>query len=160
MDTKVHRKFFLETGYPHTGPSKHEFPLGDVDVLDLLFELRNGRSFYEILPGIKNRFLGGKDTKLKYGCFFENQSMSYMERNWFTEPEQVGGLVLPHYQVLSREAMEDKVMSLELDVINNSLYVHALDDFPEAEQFHRMRGFDFEPVKTEDVVLNSDQLAL
>jgi len=148
--------FFLKTN--SLVISEHRFPLDEIDVPKIFDKIRGGRNIYEVIPGLRNKFLGGKDVKLKYGCFLETKSVMVELERYCGESKQIDGLLLPHYQVLSRERIDEKIMGLGLHNLDHELFVKALDSFPEAKQFHRMRSFEFVPVGVEDIVLREEQL--
>jgi hypothetical protein len=149
-------KFFLKTN--NSIVSEHKFFLKKDSPDEILAQIRKGGNIYEAIPELKSRFLGGKNVKLKYGCFFGTESVLIDQKSYSAEPEQIGGLLLPHYQILSRQEMDKNIIEMELNSIEHKLFVKALDGFPKARQFHRMRSFEFEPVNIEDIVLNADQL--
>ena len=148
--------FFLKTD--SSVVSEHKFPLDEIDVPKIFGKIREGRNIYEVIPDLGNKFLGGKGVKLKYGCFLETKSVMVEFERYCGESKQINGLLLPHYQVLSRERINEKIMGLELHNLDHKLFVKAIDSFPEAKQFHRIRSFEFVPVGVEDIVLRKEQL--
>lgn len=136
------------------------FFLGEDDVRGLLTKIRNNGNIYDVIPGLKDKFLERNDVMLDYGVFFEHKNSLIDQKCYNAGMKQAGGLLLPYYQVFLRGRMESGGVELELDDSERAVFIRALTEFPEVKKFHRALGFELKPVEAEDIILDAEQLKI
>jgi len=130
--------------------------LEEGDPCDLLERLEEGGNIFNVVPSLS------KDLKFKldYAYFANREGVSTFGRMWDSReyPKQVGKLLIPHYNVLSRDDMTLRFEETRFSSAGD-LYKRVLSENPDTDTFYLFSS-NWAPLDLEKVfVLKKEQLS-
>lgn len=134
-----------------------ELPI-NTNLENILKQLESGANLFETIPGLsKNRFL---NFPLKYAKL---ETISQIKKNGkifsLDEPyEQVGKLLIPHYLILTRQEIKEKLLQTT-NIHDEKTYCTTLLNLLTPEFYHH-GVFDYRPFNTNNALkLSKNQLS-
>lgn len=146
--------FVYDSGYPWA-----EICLKDQDVLNMLKRIEEGASPFDVIPRFrKDIFQLHMERSFPFGRFETRPEIHFNERIFGEKisPEQVGRLLVPHYNVMTRSTMNLRRMSTGSSSDRN-LYDKTLLKNIDAESFYSIGIRDWRPLDVKEVFILSEK---
>jgi hypothetical protein len=129
----------------------------DKSIETIISDLENGINLYEVIPNIdEDEF---KNQSLNY-AFFQRISADIDELNQTSSNSyhQIGPALVPHYKIISRDALENKVQDFSIFTCDAIEYRKTLAKNPNSNQFYEHND-RFYPLDKENIlILSKNQL--
>lgn len=128
------------------------------DVLGMLEEIEKGASPFKVVPGFKKNILKfGLMASFPFGRF-ENSLKKNYDKGEAPEVESIGKLLIPYYNVLTRDDMINYLEDV-VGKVNRRRFTRSLSENPNANFFYSISPFKLDPLDFEKVfVLKKEQL--
>jgi len=133
--------------------------LDSLNTNSLLDKLENGENLFNVIPGFTKEKL--YNFRFKYGLFEERKEIVLDNERFYSGSgfTQVGKLLIPHFRIVSRDALEEKALNSDIhSPQDRERYVKALDIYSDANKFYDNLN-EIVPLETEKfIVLDKSQL--
>ncbi|MAH33289.1 hypothetical protein CL615_02770 [archaeon] len=133
--------------------------LNSDNIDEMLQILEDEGNLFDVIPSLQYRVR--KEHPIKQ-CSFERRNEVDIEGEKFVSDNgyhQVGKLIVPYYETLSREEMESKKNLITIDLTDKELYINALTTFPDTKTFIMDKILEYIPIDSNKIlVLNKYQL--
>jgi hypothetical protein len=137
---------------------RERISLGSDNIERLLQQLEAGENLFEVVSEMRrNRF---DKFSMKYGLFERRNEVTLNDERFVSTQgyKQVGKLLVPDYQIITREEIEDRLDKTGNDM-DRRTYSKVLANFPETSKFHYEGSSTYTPLDTNKIlVLNKNQL--
>jgi hypothetical protein len=129
----------------------------DSEPIGLLKRLEEGDNLFDVIPKFRGEdFSFDLKWSFPFGRFEKRREIHKGEEIFDSreEPIQVGKLLIPYYNIKSREKMEKL---LQAESTSCGSYIEALAKFPNSKRFYSW-GMSYEPIDENILILNEAQL--